>query len=101
MSEEILKKVKHFVAAGIGDTKRLRDILDTIKRGEPLVLSDFRYIEELTVSESEQQDKTTSSPVIPKPIDMDESLSLLRIRLAEGSITIEEFRELKKAITED
>lgn len=99
MSEEILKKVKHFVAAGIGDTKRLRDILDTIKRGEPLVLSDFRYIEELTTSESEQQDKTT--PPIPRAANMDESLSLLRIRLAEGSITIEEFRELKKAITED
>ena len=100
MSEEILKKVKHLVAAGLGDTKRLREILDTIKRGEPVVLSDFRYIEELTVTESEQQDKTTSSPP-PKPSNMDESLSLLRIRLAEGNITIEEFRELKKAITED
>ena len=100
MSEEILKKVKHFVAAGIGDTKRLREILDTIKRGDPVVLSDFRYIEELTASESDQQDKSTSSP-LPKPVNMDESLSLLRIRLAEGSITIEEFRELKKAITED
>ncbi len=99
MSEEILKKAKHFVAAGIGDTKRLRDILDTIKRGEPVVLSDFRYLEELTAVESEQQDKTTSST--PKPSNMDESLSLLRIRLAEGNITIEEFRELKKAITED
>ncbi len=99
MSEEILKKVKHFVAAGIGDTKRLRDILDTIKRGEPVVLSDFRYLEELTTVESERQDKTTSPP--PRPSNMDESLSLLRIRLAEGNITIEEFRELKKAITED
>lgn len=99
MSEEVLKKVKHLVAAGLGDTKRLREILDTIKRGEPVVLSDFRYIEELTSTESEQQDKNTSPP--PKPSNMDESLSLLRIRLAEGNITIEEFRELKKAITED
>jgi|SRR5579885_2254581 hypothetical protein len=99
MSEEILKKLKHLIAAGIGDTRRLRDMLDTVKRGEPLVLSDFKYIEELTTVKTEQQDKSASPT--PKLANMDESLSLLRIRLAEGSITIEEFRELKKAITED
>ena len=99
MSEEILKKVKHLVASGTGDTKRLRDILDTVKRGEPLVLSDFKYVDELSNAETAQSDDTEASQ--PRPANMDESLSLLRIRLAEGKITVEEFRDLKKAITED
>ncbi len=99
MSEEILKKIKHLVAVGTGDTKRLREILDTVKRGDPLVLSDFKYVEELASIDTTQQDKSTESK--PKPVNMDDPLSLLRIRLAEGKITVEEFRELKKAITED
>ncbi len=36
-----------------------------------------------------------------KPSKRHESLELLRIRLAEGQITVEEFRKLKNAITED
>ena len=99
MSEDILKIIKGLQASGKGDSKRLREIVETIKEGEPVVMSDYRYIQTLTeaskATEGEQQ-----SPSI-KPSKRDTSLELLRVRLAEGQITVGEFRELKKALTED
>ena len=98
MSEDILKTVKNLINLGKGDSKRLREIIEVIKKGEPVVMSDYRYVQSLTetlkVVDGEQ------SPSI-KPSKRDESLELLRVRLAEGQITVEEFRELKKALTED
>ncbi|MGC1425880.1 MAG: hypothetical protein WA833_04170 [Nitrosotalea sp.] len=98
MSEDILRTIKNLLTSGKGDSKRLREIIEVIKRGEPVVMSDYRYIQSLTessnVTEGEQ-------PPSIKPSKRDESLELLRVRLAEGQITVEEFRKLKKAITED
>jgi hypothetical protein len=96
MSEDILKTIKSLLTSGKGDSKRLREIIEMIKTGEPVVMSDYRYIQNLTEAfkgaEGEQ-------PQVSTPTKRDSSLELLRIRLAEGHITIEEFRELKKALT--
>jgi len=98
MSEDILKTIKGLMASGKGDSKRLREIIEVIKKGDPMVMSDYRYIQTLTEfskgTEGEQGQ-------IAKLGKKDESLELLRIRLAEGQITVEQFRELKKALTED
>jgi hypothetical protein len=97
MSEDILKTIKNLLTAGKGDSKRLREIIEVIKKGEPVVMSDYRYIQSLTESSKVEGEQ----PPNIKPSKRDESLELLRIRLAEGQITVEEFRKLKKAITED
>jgi hypothetical protein len=98
MSEDILKTIKGLMASGKGDSKRLREIIEIIKKGEPVVMSDYRYIQTLT--ESSKSIEGEQGP-IAKPSKKDESLELLRVRLAEGQITVEQFRELKKALTED
>lgn len=98
MSEEILRTVKNLLASGKGDSKRLREIIETIKKGEPVVMSDYRYI--LTLTEA-SKGAEKEQPQNIKPIKREASLELLRVRLAEGQITIEEFRKLKEALTED
>jgi len=97
MSEDILKIIKNLLASGKGNSKRLREIIEVIKKGEPVVMSDYRYIQTLT--ESSKGVEGEQPPSI-KPSKKDESLELLRVRLAEGQITVEQFRELKKALTE-
>lgn len=99
MSEDILRTIKNLLASGKGDSKRLREIVETIKKGEAVVMSDYRYIQTLT--EEASKGVEGEHPTIIKPGKRDASLELLRVRLAEGQITIEEFRELKKALTED
>ncbi|OLC36914.1 MAG: hypothetical protein AUH84_00350 [Thaumarchaeota archaeon 13_1_40CM_4_38_7] len=106
MSEDLLKTVRGLIASGKGDIKRLRDIMNIIKQGNPVYLSDYRYIQSLTSEDFEKQqveDKDGSfvAKQKPKQTKSDESLNLLRIRLAEGQITVDEFRELKEALTED
>jgi hypothetical protein len=100
MSEELLKTVKKLLASGKGDSNRLREIINTIKEGLPLVMSDYRYIESLTPQDkdSPSQEQTGGDPK-PQRRTMDESIEILRIRLAEGQITVDEFRELKKVLT--
>ena len=98
MSEDILKTIKNLLTSGKGDSKRLREIIEVIKKGEPVVMSDYRYIQSLTESSKGVEGK---QPLSVKPSKKDESLELLRVRLAEGQITVEQFRELKEALTED
>ena len=98
MSEDILKTIKNLLTSGKGDSKRLREIIEVIKKGEPVVMSDYRYIQSLT--ESSKGVEGEQFPSV-KPSKKDESLELLRVRLAEGQITVEQFRELKEALTED
>jgi len=97
MSEDMLKIVKGLLSEGKGDAKRLREIIETLKQGNPVVMSDYRYIQDLISGEPGANVESPS----PRPAKRDESIELLRIRLAEGQITINEFRELKKALTED
>ena len=98
MSEDILKTIKGLMASGKGDSKRLREIIEVIKNGEPMVMSDYRYIQTLIESSTSAEGERGS---IARPSKNNESLELLRVRLAEGQITVEQFRELKKALTED
>jgi hypothetical protein len=101
MSDELLKNVKNLLASGKGDANRLREIINTIKEGSPVVMSDYRYIESLASQSSDSQ-SLQSREGIPRPKTQDlrdESIEILRIRLAEGQITVDEFKELKKALT--
>ncbi len=98
MSEEILRTVKTLLQSRKGDPKRLKEILETLKQGTPIVMSDYRYIQNLSSGDSENLEEKRSTIVTSSK---DKSLELLRVRLAEGEITIEEFRVLKKALTED
>jgi hypothetical protein len=99
MSEEILKTIRDLLSSGKGDPKRLRMIVETIKKGEPIVMSDYRYIQTLT--EEILKNAKDGGQINTKSNKKDSSLKLLRVRLAEGQITIEEYRKLKQALTED
>lgn len=98
MSEDMLKTIKGLLASGKGDSKRLRAIIEVVKSGEPVVMSDYRYIQKLLESPNTTE---SEQPQVITPIRRDTSLEVLRIRLAEGQISIEEFRVLKKALTEE
>jgi hypothetical protein len=98
MSEDLLKDVKTLLASGKGDAKRLREILDSIKQKNPVYMSDYKYIQSLVSRESQENSAETKSK-IPEGVKVENPVELLRIRLAEGKITVDEFRELKKAIT--
>ena len=101
MSDEILRSVKNMLASGKGDANRLREIIGTIKQGEPLLMSDYKYIENLiSQNPAPQPQEKTDISIQQMPQIRDESLEILRIRLAEGHITIDEFKELKKALTD-
>jgi len=102
MSEELLRIVKNMLASGKGDSKRLLEIIGTIKGGEPILMSDYKYIESLTTQnvDPQPQEKVEMSRQQTSSIK-DDPLSILRVRLAEGHITIDEFRELKKALTDE
>lgn len=98
MSEEMIKTIKGLLASGKGNPKRLREIIEIVKTGEPIVMSDYRYIENLLEAPNGTDIEQTQATPQPKK---DASLELLRVRLAEGQISIEEFRVLKKALTEE
>ncbi len=98
MSEDMIKTIKGLLSAGRGNPKRLREIMETVKSGEPVVMSDYRYIQNLL--ESPNTTDVEQAQFIPQP-KRDTSLEVLRVRLAEGQISIEEFRVLKKALTNE
>lgn len=99
MSEDLIKDVKNLLASGKGDSKRLCEILDSIKQKNPVYMSDYKYVQSL-VSVREQENNADAKQEIPEAVMTNNPIELLRLRLAEGKITIEEFRELKKALTE-
>ena len=101
MSEELLRTVKNMLASGKGDSKRLLEIIGTIKGGEPILMSDYKYIESLTTQNVDPQpQEKVEMPKQQTSSIKDDPLSILRVRLAEGHITIDEFRELKKALSD-
>lgn len=98
MSEEFVKNVKTLLASGKGDAGRLRDILESVKQSNPVYMSDYKYIQNLI---SGQDDKEgIKNHDVSSSIKLEDPLEMLRIRLAEGKITIDEFRELKKILNE-
>lgn len=121
MSEEIIRSVQNLINSGKGDSKRLHEILNTLKQGSPLYLSDFRYLESLTSNQTQQRPENKADRGKPsvqrygiddsslfsanksylKELREDEdAISILRNRLASGEISIEEFIAIKKAIRE-
>ncbi|MDE1830061.1 MAG: hypothetical protein KGI25_07045 [Thaumarchaeota archaeon] len=98
MSEEFVKNVKTLLASGKGDAGRLREILDSVKQNNPVYMSDYKYIENLISGQAGEE--KIESKEIPQGINFEDPLTLLRIRLAEGKMTIAEFRELKKTLSE-
>ncbi len=126
MAEELIRSVQNLLDSDKGDQKRLLDILNTLKQGATLYLSDYKYLESLTSNSAqndEERQKTSESKKrkIVKEIrheantmiknqgktepleeftssENEDVLMILRTRLANGEITIDEFRSIKKTI---
>ena len=126
MAEELIRSVQNLLDSDKGDQKRLLDILNTLKQGATLYLSDYKYIESLTSNsdhndEEKQETSESKKRKIVKEIrheanamiknkrktesieefalsENEDVLMILRTRLANGEITIDEFRTIKKTI---
>ena len=126
MAEELIRSVQNLLDSDKGDQKRLLDILNTLKQGATLYLSDYKYLESLTsnsVQNDEERQETSESKKrkIVKEIrheanamiknqgktesleeftssENEDVLMILRTRLANGEITIDEFKSIKKTI---
>ena len=98
MSEEFVKSVKNLLASGKGDASRFREILGSIRQGNPVYMSDYKYVQNLLSGESKGGGEKSEG--LPEGVSLEDPVDLLRIRLAEGRITVEQFRELKKTILE-
>jgi hypothetical protein len=64
MSEDLIKRVQFLLDSGHGDSDRLREILDTLQKGELLDNSDQNYLQEL-VNQSGHKDLTTEVSSLP------------------------------------
>ncbi len=116
----MIKTIEKLIRTGKGDKKILQDILSSLKNGEPLYLSDYRFIQDLIEPPKETQDAEKSNKKKTKKLkekkgnekytiskkastitSKDETpLKILKNRLASGEITLEEFKTLKKVLTE-
>jgi uncharacterized membrane protein YukC len=126
LAEELIRSVQNLLDSDNGDQKRLLDILNTLKQGATLYLSDYKYIESLTSNsdhndEERQETSESKKRKLVKEIrheantmtknqrktesleeftssENEDVLMILRTRLANGEITIDEFRSIKKTI---
>jgi uncharacterized membrane protein YukC len=126
LAEELIRSVQNLLDSDKGDQKRLVDILNTLKQGATLYLSDYKYIESLTSNsdhndEERQETSESKKRKLVKEIrheantmtknqrktesleeftssENEDVLMILRTRLANGEITIDEFRSIKKTI---
>ena len=114
MSEDMIKSVQNLIDSGKGDPKRLTEILDILKQKTPLYLSDYKYLESLISQKEEIQSKTDLKNKVKKVKQetkakqrteskntTNESLSILKTRLASGEITLDEFRAIKKTLKDN
>jgi hypothetical protein len=46
-SDDLMKSVIILMQGGLGDTMRLYLILHTLRKGEPLSVSDYQYLQDL------------------------------------------------------
>lgn len=113
----MIKTVQNLIDSKKGDKKRLDDILNTIKQGTPLYLSDYRYLESLDskndtvqnediastqqVTPSKTGDEELSTENLDELKPEDDAMTILRSRLANGEISIEEFRTIKKILQDN
>ncbi len=54
MSYDLVKSIRDLMQKGIGDTARLKYILDRLENGKYLFLSDQKYLEKLLISKEEE-----------------------------------------------
>lgn len=67
MSEEIINKVRELIERGSSDTERLNNILNSLRNGIPLDLSDQQYIENLSSkTEFETKEESITSEKLPE-----------------------------------
>ena len=97
MSEDFVRNVKTLLASGRGDTTRLCEILDTIRQGNPVYMSDYKYVVNLEDPDKSREGEGLGMEV--QDAKAADPIELLRMRLAEGSITVEEFRQIKREIS--
>ena len=110
----MIKSIQNLINLGKGDRDRLTEILNTLKQKTPLYFSDYKYLEDLLSQKEETQSKSdlknelkeTKQDVKPKQKtssknSINESLSILRTRLAAGEITLDEFQAIKKILKDD
>lgn len=110
----MIKSIQRLIEIGRGDPERLNEILNTLKQKNPLLFSDYKYIEELLSQKEEPQIK----PVLKKEVKKikqvaspkqkvgsknptNEAYSILKARLAAGEITLDEFQAIKKILKEN
>ena len=109
----MIKSVQNLIDSGKGNPKRLTEILNALIQKMPLYMSDYKYLESLTSTNNEIQNKTDLKNKV-KEIKQevrtlkkqktrsenttDSSLSILKTRLASGEITLDEFKAIKKTL---
>lgn len=105
----MIKTIQNLIDSKKGDKKRLDDILNTIKQGTPLYLSDYKYLENLNSENEIQNENVPDVPQVTPLVDTDafssednlkdnDAMTILKTRLANGEISVEEFRTIKKAL---
>lgn len=99
----MIKSVQELIESGIGDSKRLHNILNILKQEAPLYFSDYKYLQSLISSLPEKKGitKETNSSKTGLSINEDYNILVIKNRLAKGEITIDEFRALKKALRQN
>ncbi|HXV38115.1 MAG TPA: SHOCT domain-containing protein [Nitrosopumilaceae archaeon] len=114
MSEDMIKSIHKLIDSGKGDLKRLTEILNTLKQGATLYLSDYKYLENLFSQKEEPPSKIDSKNKVKKikqkvytkqktspKNKTNDALSVLKTRLASGEITLDEFQAIKKILKDN
>ena len=97
MEKELAESIQKLIDSGKGDIRRLNVILEAIKNGKPLFSFDQKYLDSLLDSTSSiSRDPLTSNSNDDKKEN--DSLSILKNRLAKGELTLKEFDILKDKI---
>lgn len=102
MSDKLVFQIEKLMDLNAGDTARLSSIMEQVKQGKQLYSSDQIYLDTLIskyLFPAEPDDKDKSEYI--KERYGDESLAILKNRLAKGEITPSEFDILKNKLTEN
>lgn len=101
MDDDILSLIDRLIGLGKGDIERLKHIRKFLVDGKDLYVTDKRYLESLLEKYEPEihPEKQLNNNTIPYS-DSD-PLHILKNRLAKGEITMKEFNELKKTLTDD
>ena len=112
----MIKSIQDLIDSGKGDPKRLTEILGILKQKTPLYMSDYKYLDSLTSQNDETQNKTDLKNKVNEikqeakklkkqktasENSTNDSLSILKTRLASGEITLDEYRSIKKTLKDN